>query len=232
MLFRSLPEEAAKNLIDQFRVHPDRGYLHCRGQLDYVLTLRNHTQKMQALRIERTLLSDDPGAGPPPKPVVGELKLEPKGSSTIEGSLSSLDVPIGKPKLLAVRVTSADGTELASLRVPFRQLPLKEYIEIEPTRDLYDVHKDGSPENCFLVNIRRKSDDPNTDPVLFRNMHFSIDGQSVRHSFRPNDNLYRRRGVVLYYEITPSDTVLAWQLQIEDEDVAGHFEVKKPPAGK
>lgn len=232
-LGRRLPDGVIKDVPDQFLEHPGEGYMHARGQLDYVLTFRNRTPQPQTVHIERALVAEE-GAGEPPPPQTSDVTLDPRGTYTLRRSVTHVEVPYDKPKVLVVRVTNAKKENLDKpLRVHLRQLRLEDYIDTVSGRKLFALENDGRQTSIIYITVTRRRSDPVTDPILYRDMLFSIDKQTPTRKLDPNGYLARDSAVEVRFKLLPDDTVVPWDVDIEGEKRSGEVVIRKPaPAPK
>jgi len=230
-LGRRLPEGIIKDVADQFLEHPGEGYMHCRGQLDYILTFRNRTPKPLTIHIERSLVPEE-GGGEQPPPLTSDVTLDPNGTHTIRKSVTHVEVPLDKPKLMVVRVSNAKKEELDKpLRVRLRQLRLEDYIDIVSGQKLFDLENEGTLTKIIFITVTRRKKDLVTDPILYRKMLFSIDKQAPTRRLDTNGYLGRDAGVEVRFKLLPDDTVVPWDLEIEGEKRSGEVLIRKAPAG-
>jgi len=211
-------EKVGEQILDQFTVHENEGCMHKDKDLPYVVTIENLTFRNLDIQYQRELL-DDAGAiykKLDDLPVATTLK--PKEPISLQHTITSLDVPLGKPKKLRVTVLDAERKPLAKpLEVTFQQVTIERYMKIEEEFDNAFVHEPGKPpEPCFLVYFRRKKDDPVTEPIRASELECTINGSKAILS---DDYLLWPDRWIIFHHPARDTRRLPWTGRIERETV-------------
>ena len=168
--------------------------MHCRGQIDYILTVRNRTNEACDLTIERSL--EEPDGKEIRRYTPLPIRLKPLGQFRVPSDrLTYDDIPIEKPKMLKVRlVDTKTKAELLPEKYTFEQLRLDQYLNIESFQGSYKFPGDQDESPAYQIRIARKTNDPVTEPILCRSIRVSIDGQEPIYPWKGDTALSRILG--------------------------------------
>jgi hypothetical protein len=194
-----------KKIPDQFAIHPGKGFLHPRSELDYQLKVEGKTGLPMKVRVKYGL----EGQTEPHRE--GSLELTAaKPAGEISGMVASRDVPVDQPRNLVVTVTREGGVKPLSKRVfEFRQILPKDYVSVVPT-----VSED---EGKLYLVVKRLRTDPVTDEI---DVFVRVVGQTAKH-------IFHQRGEVKYFSFPIQGLAppIPWSVSVEGVVDAFHGEV-------
>jgi hypothetical protein len=222
-------ERIARAIADQFEEHPEEGgAMHCRGRLEYVLTVTNRTPDPRDVAIEWKLTA---AAGAPGKPSrIPRIHLAPQQSRPIRDSVAAADVPLDGPsKFLEVRVLDANtGVPIVEPRqIPIRQLRLEDSVVIKAERGNFNYRNSGVFRDCFRVTVTRKSKDPDTTPIMFRDIQFQIADRPPDRNVDDEKYLGRDEDNVIFatQPIQQGMKSIKWKVSIDGESRSDEFPI-------
>jgi hypothetical protein len=162
-----------EKIQDQFRGRQHDGFLHKGRKLVYVLTVENVSPRRKKFKYQRFLIDSK---GPQRENVDAEplvAELDSKKTLEIRGEITP-NLVSESPRELELKLTDDQGNDIVEpFRVKFRQMELKEYIEIEERVGLAEHEK--LVQNCYVVTFRRRSDDKFTEPIMGGDVRCAIE---------------------------------------------------------
>ncbi|WP_165243997.1 hypothetical protein [Paludisphaera soli] len=209
-------DKTAALIEDQFKFHPGEGAMHRGKSASYRLNFTNVTFRDLTLFYRRTLA--DPGGAEPEIPVDEEEKslVLPAGKTlSLPGVVTSAQAAIDKPRDLRVAWRLLEKKEpMKPLSVRFRQVDVERYMEFRPSIGV--AEHDGVPQECFVVQFVRKSNDPVREPILGREISGMING--IKTSFAPSQLIMPGKSFTMTQPRTPPGAIkFTWSAEIEND---------------
>jgi hypothetical protein len=203
------------------RENGETGYLHKGKSLNYVLKVKNFTEKPMNLVCSR-FLGDGTAAAQAADPnPVAVRQLKPNETRVFDkGTITWADVAT-RPKVLRVKVTDSVTNKdvIKPYDVTFRPEALDDYIKIEPKFQQFE--HEGAVQPCFMVYVSRKETDGVREPIYPKDVVWHI-GKLETNAVR-GDYQWLVPGqdpVKFHYPATNARQAMTWWVEVGEEKTA------------
>lgn len=211
-----------RQIEDQFVKHPGEGYLRRGRDLDYVLKVVNRLPTPMTLSYRIVLARDAKG----PEEVLkkGDRVFPPRQPVEIwKDTIRAESVAEGRRPRLRVELAEG-GKPLKMSEVVFAEAQFSQYIELESRYGFFDPKKEQRrPGEHFIVTMRRRVDDPVTEPIPTTDMRCTMSppGNTYVYSARDDDNgdpwIWPGREFKFYQPVLPSQRQVKWHVEVGED---------------
>ncbi len=211
-----------RTMKNQFELHPGKGYLRKGEDLYYELHLRNRLA-VPATLTYRILVTEE-GKQPPQEKKKENVTFEP-GKTTLltSGTIPATSVAGGRqPKLLVELALVESKKTIQALAVDFMEAQFDDYIEVLPDfNPNFDPKEPDRPIGpYFVIKVKRKSEDPVTEPINTEDLKCKITMLGRIHEFSardaPNAKLWIEpdRGHEFFYSYGEAKPEVTWSVEV------------------
>jgi hypothetical protein len=212
------PKTIPKGFRNQFRYHPDEGYIHYNEDLKYEIVVKNLTKSNQSVFLEYELEDDK-------KTEHHELKIGPKGFKAIPDWIRGVDtknqgqkvpgsreVDLARPRHLEVKVwdSPARMRPLATRRFRFTHIDVDQYAT---SQDMFYDRGEGK----FWILVRHLGSDKGKGYINDVTARVAGLTQAATHDGQPDGKpclIDRNHFYGFWFTIDPDTPVVDWSVRI------------------